>query len=224
MSRSRTSSDSPGGGHRSPGVLLVLSAPSGAGKTTLVRALMAADPAVRFSVSYTTRDPRPGEAHGTDYHFVSPATFQCMVADGQFLEHAVVFGNHYGTGQRQVEELLAGGYHVLLEIDWQGARQIKARMPACRTVFILPPSLAELEHRLRSRGTDSDEVIRRRFGQALDDMAHWAEFDYVVVNDRLDAAVSGLQQILAGRAPEFATGSGSASERARAILGGPQSL
>ncbi len=202
-----------------PGVLLVLSAPSGAGKTTLVKALMESDPRLRFSVSYTTRPPRPGEVPDRDYHFVSPDEFRQMVAGQQLLEHAEVFGNFYGTGQAQVNELLAGGHHVLLEIDWQGARQIKARMPGCRTVFILPPSLTELERRLRTRGTDSEDVIRRRFGQALDDMSHWAEFDFVVVNDDLTTAVAGVRRILAGEARDLATDSPAAAGRALLVLG-----
>ena len=200
-------------------MLLVLSAPSGAGKTTLVRELMASDPRLRFSVSYTTRPPRPGEVPDRDYHFVSPDEFRQMVAGQQLLEHAEVFGNFYGTGRAQVDELLADGHHVLLEIDWQGARQIKARMPGCRTVFILPPSLAELERRLRTRGTDSEDVIRRRFGQALDDMSHWAEFDFVVVNDDLTKAVASVRRILAGEASDLATDSPAAARRARLVLG-----
>ena len=201
------------------GTLLVLSAPSGAGKTTLVKALLARDPSLRFSVSYTTRPPRPGETPGKDYCFVDRAQFEQMVRQGEFLEHAEVFGNCYGTSRAQVEALLAAGHDVLLEIDWQGARQIRANAPACRTVFVMPPSVAELERRLRSRATDSDEVIRRRLGQALDDIAHWAEFDFVVVNDVLTDAVDGLIAILRGDSAALASTAPAIAARARAILG-----
>ena len=200
------------------GSLLVLSAPSGAGKTTLVKALLAHDPGLRFSVSYTTRPLRPGETDGTDYCFVDPARFQQMVSQGEFLEHAEVFGNRYGTSRAQVDALRAGGHDVLLEIDWQGARQIRANAPDCRTVFILPPSAPELERRLRTRATDSDDVIRRRLGQARDDMAHWAEFDFVIINDALDQAVAGLVAILRGDGAHLATTNATLAARARAIL------
>jgi guanylate kinase len=201
------------------GTLLVLSAPSGAGKTTLVKALLARDPSLRFSISYTTRPPRPGETDGRDYCFVDRARFQQMVSQEEFLEHAEVFGNCYGTSRTQVEVLRTGGHDVLLEIDWQGARQIRANAPDCRTVFILPPSVAELERRLRSRGTDSEAVIRRRLGQALDDMAHWAEFDFVIVNEILDEAVNGLIAILRGDSGLLASTAPVTAARARAILG-----
>jgi guanylate kinase len=201
------------------GTLLVLSAPSGAGKTTLVKSLLARDPTLRFSISYTTRPPRPGELDGEDYCFVDRAQFLQMVSKGEFLEHAEVFGNCYGTSRAQVEELRNGGHDVLLEIDWQGARQIRANAPDCRTVFILPPSVAELERRLRSRATDSEEVIRRRLGQALDDIAHWAEFDFVVVNEVLTEAVDGLIAILRGDSANLASTAPATAARARAILG-----
>jgi guanylate kinase len=201
------------------GTLLVLSAPSGAGKTTLVKALLARDPSLRFSISYTTRKPRPGEAPGKDYCFVDPEQFQQMVAAGEFLEHAEVFGNFYGTSRAQVEDLRAGGHDVLLEIDWQGARQIRANAPDCRTVFIMPPSVTELERRLRTRATDSEDVIRRRLDQALDDMSHWAEFDFVVINDALADAVDGLIAILQGKSSHLASSATATAARARAILG-----
>ena len=200
------------------GSLLVLSAPSGAGKTTLVKALLAHDAGLRFSVSYTTRPLRPGETDGTDYCFVDPLRFQKMVSQGEFLEHAEVFGNCYGTSRRQVDALRAGGHDVLLEIDWQGARQIRANAPDSLTVFILPPSLTELERRLRSRATDSDDVIRRRLGQARDDMAHWAEFDFVIINEVLDEAVVGLAAILRGDGAHLTTQNAALAARARAIL------
>lgn len=218
MSRSRTSNN-PSDGTPRRGSLLVLSAPSGAGKTTLVKALLARDPSLRFSISCTTRPPRPGETDGKDYHFIDRARFQQMVDQGEFLEHAAVFGNFYGTSRAQVEALRAEGHDVLLEIDWQGAQQIRANAPDCRTVFILPPSVAELERRLRSRATDSDEVIRRRLGQALDDMSHWAEFGFIVVNERLDEAVDGLIAILSGDGSSLASTNAATAARAKGIVG-----
>jgi guanylate kinase len=179
--------------------LFVISAPSGAGKTTLVRALMEREPELRMSVSYTTRARRPGEQDGQHYHFVSPETFETMVDDGAFLEHARVFDNCYGTSRAQVEGLLAEGRGVVLEIDWQGARQVRAAMPESVGVFILPPSRAELERRLRGRATDSEAVIRRRLADAVTDMSHWQEFDYVVVNDAFDAALEALSDVVRGR-------------------------
>lgn len=185
--------------------LWVFSAPSGAGKTTLVRALMARRPGLRFSVSYTTRPARPGERDGQDYHFVTPARFTEMVAHDEFLEYAEVFGRHYGTARTQVEALLAAGHDVLLEIDWQGARQVRARMPTCRSVFILPPSLEELERRLRGRGTDDETVIARRLAEAQGDVTHWHEFDYVIINAALDSALAELEAVLEGRGEGLAT-------------------
>jgi len=220
VSRSRTSSDAAGAAALRRGTLLVLSAPSGAGKTTLVKALLARDPGLRFSISYTTRQARPGETPGKDYCFVDREQFGNMAAAGEFLEHAEVFGNFYGTSKAQVEALIAAGHDVLLEIDWQGARQIRANAPDCRTVFILPPSVAELERRLRTRATDSEDVIRRRLGQALDDISHWAEFDFVVVNEVLEEAVDGLIAILQGDSPHLASSAPGTAARARAILGG----
>lgn len=182
----------------SRGQLFVFSAPSGAGKTTLVRRVMRARPNLTFSISYTTRPRRAGEVDGRDYHFLSREQFVAMRDAGEFLEHAGVFGNDYGTGRRQVESLRDAGRDVLLEIDWQGARQVRANQPDCCSVFIMPPSVAELERRLRGRGTDVESVIERRLGEAVDDMAHWAEFDHVVVNDRLDDATAALLAIMAG--------------------------
>lgn len=200
------------------GTLLVLSAPSGAGKTTLVKSLLARDPGLRFSISYTTRNPRPGEQDGQDYCFVSRERFAEMADAGEFLEHAEVFGNRYGTSKAQVEKLIAAGHDVLLEIDWQGARQIRANAPDCRTVFIMPPSVTELERRLRTRATDSEDVIRRRLSQALDDMGHWAEFDFLVVNEELGPAVDGLVAILGGQGAALATTAPATAARARHIL------
>jgi guanylate kinase len=181
------------------GRLYVVSAPSGAGKTSLVRALMEREPRIRFSVSYTTRKPRPNEIPGRDYHFVTPERFADMVARDEFLEHAQVFDNCYGTGVRTVEEALANGERLLLEIDWQGARQVRARLPEARSIFILPPTRQALEQRLKGRSTDSDEVIRRRLQDAAQDLTHWAEFDYVVINDHFDAALEDLRAVVEDR-------------------------
>jgi guanylate kinase len=189
-----------------PHRLFVLSAPSGAGKTSLVKALLAADPALAVSVSHTTRTPRPHEVNGRDYHFVSRQKFLGLVADGAFLEHAQVFDNFYGTGREQIDQKLAAG-NVLLEIDWQGARQVRASRPDCVSVFILPPSRAVLEQRLRSRATDSDAVIARRLRDAASDMSHCQEFDYAVVNDNFATATADLQRIIGG------SGTGLAAKR-----------
>jgi guanylate kinase len=181
------------------GRLYVVSAPSGAGKTSLVKALMEREPRIRFSVSYTTRKPRPNEVPGRDYHFVTTERFAEMAARGEFLEHAQVFDNSYGTGVHTVEEALANGEQLLLEIDWQGAAQVRARLPEARSIFILPPSRASLEQRLRARSTDTDAVIKRRLQDAAQDLTHWAEFDYVVINDRFEAALADLQAIVEDR-------------------------
>jgi len=201
------------------GKLFVLSAPSGAGKTTLTRALLTADPQLRFSVSFTTRAPRPGETDGLDYRFVDRARFEAMIAAGELLEHAEVFGNYYGTGRAQVESHTRAGRHVLLDIDWQGARQVRERMPESVLIFVLPPSLAELERRLRGRATDSDEVIRRRLSEAVADMSHWPEFDYVVINERMDTALGQLQAIIAGRGAEQRSTEPGIRQRAGAMMG-----
>ncbi len=181
-----------------PGTLFVISAPSGAGKTTLTRHLLAEDPSLKFSVSYTTRKPRPGEQHGRDYFFVDRPEFERMIAAGELLEHARVFDNYYGTGRAQIEVHTRAGTNVLLDIDWQGARQVRAAMPTSVLIFIMPPSLAELERRLRGRATDSEEVIARRLSEARDDIQRWHEFDYVVVNEVFDRALAELKAIVAG--------------------------
>ncbi|HEX7375259.1 MAG TPA: guanylate kinase [Steroidobacteraceae bacterium] len=177
----------------------MIAAPSGAGKTTLVRALMEREPHLRFSISYTTRARRPNEVHGKDYYFVTRDEFERMVAAGAFLEHAQVFDNCYGTPRQQVEESLAAGQDLILEIDWQGAAQVRAALPECISIFILPPSRSELERRLRGRGTDAEDVIRRRLADAASDMTHWREFDHVVVNEVFPAALRALLAIVAGR-------------------------
>src|SRR5258707_9850389 len=181
------------------GRLYVVSAPSGAGKTSLVKALMEIEPRIRFSVSYTTRKPRPNEIPGRDYHFVSAERFREMIANDEFLEHARVFDNCYGTGVRTVQEALLNGEELLLEIDWQGARQVRARIPEACSIFILPPSRHALELRLKGRSTDSDQVIQRRLRDAAEDLGHWSEFDYVVINDRFEQAIEDLQAIVENR-------------------------
>jgi guanylate kinase len=179
-----------------PGRLFVIAAPSGAGKTSLVRALLEREPSLKFSISYTTRPPRSSEVDGRDYFFVSEPRFLEMIEADAFLEHARVFDYWYGTGAEHVAELLAAGYSVVLEIDWQGARQVRARAPHAESVFILPPNVAELERRLRGRKTDSEAVIERRLRDALSDMTHWSEFDHLVVNDDFEAALGRLAGII----------------------------
>ena len=185
--------------------LFVIAAPSGAGKTTLVKALVTRNPELRFSISYTTRPKRRNEADGVDYLFVDKDRFNELRDEGALLESAEVFDNHYGTSRAQVEEHLDGGHNVVLEIDWQGARQVRESMPECITIFILPPSHKELVRRLRDRRTDSREVIDRRLRDAVSDMSHWDEFDYVVINDDLDQAVADLEGVLAGHGEAQAT-------------------
>jgi guanylate kinase len=179
------------------GFMFVLSSPSGAGKTTLSRLLMQEEQNLRMSVSVTTRPKRPGEVDGVDYHFVTPETFSTMVARGDLLEHATVFGNSYGTPKQYVEEALAGGTDMLFDIDWQGTQQLKN---TCRkdlaSVFILPPSMAELENRLRKRAQDSDEVVRYRMAKAADEIIHWDAYDYVVINHDVTETLEQIRHIL----------------------------
>lgn len=186
--------------------LFVLAAPSGAGKTTLVHALVARHPEIRFSISYTTRPQRRNEADGVDYLFVDKASFESLRERGELLESATVYDNLYGTSRKQVEGHLREGHDVILEIDWQGARQVRESMPDCITIFILPPSIDELEKRLRDRRTDSGEVIDRRLRAAISDISHWSEFDYVIINDDLDQAVADIEAVLAGQGAASATG------------------
>ena len=187
------------------GKLFVFAAPSGAGKTTLVHAMVAKHPELRFSISYTTRKPRRNEANGVDYLFVSEEEFTRLRDAGEMLEYAEVFDHYYATSRSQVEKHLADKRNVILEIDWQGARQVRESMPECITVFILPPSIEELERRLRDRRTDAPEVIERRLRDALSDMSHWDEFDYVIINDELDKAVADLEAVLAGQGEACST-------------------
>ena len=181
------------------GQLWVIAAPSGAGKTSMVRALLERDPKLHFSISYTTRARRSSEVDGRDYFFVTEAHFLEMVRGDAFLEHARVFDHWYGTGRDHVASLLAAGHTVVLEIDWQGARQVRERAPGSRSVFILPPNVAELERRLRGRKTDSEAVIERRLQDALGDMTHWTEFDHVVINDDFATALEQLAAVVGGR-------------------------
>ncbi|MDD2721275.1 MAG: guanylate kinase [Gallionella sp.] len=178
------------------GSLFIISAPSGAGKTSLVHALLANNPQIDLSVSYTTRAPRDGEVNGAAYHFVSRETFHEMATAGEFLESAEVYGNFYGTSQSWINQENAKDRDILLEIDWQGATQVRRLFPDCITIFILPPSLEALEQRLKGRGKDSAEVIARRMAAVRDDVAHVAEFDYVIINDNLDEALQELNAVV----------------------------
>jgi len=187
------------------GKLFVFAAPSGAGKTTLVHAVVTKHPELRFSISYTTRKPRRNEADGVDYLFVTKNEFMHLRNRGEMLEYAEVFDNYYATSRSQVEEHLADNRSVVLEIDWQGARQVRESMPECVTIFILPPSVEELERRLRDRRTDAPEVIERRLRDALSDMSHWGEFDHVIINDDLNQAISDLEDVLGGRGDASST-------------------
>ncbi|HEY4968481.1 MAG TPA: guanylate kinase [Steroidobacteraceae bacterium] len=202
------------------GRLYVVSAPSGAGKTSLVKALMEREPRIRYSVSYTTRKPRPNEVAGRDYHFVDVERFDEMAAQGEFLEHARVFDNCYGTGVRAVEEALALGEQLLLEIDWQGARQVRARLPEARSIFILPPSRDSLQQRLKARSTDADAVIERRLKDAAQDITRWGEFDYVVINDRFDRALADLQAIVEDRGSQLTAQRAEVTALAAKLLAG----
>ena len=175
------------------GTLFIVAAPSGAGKTTLVRLLLEQDRQVRLSVSYTTRAPRPGEENGREYHFVSVADFLAMKERGDFLEWAEVHGNYYGSSRVWIESQMQSGQDMLLEIDWQGAQQMRRQFPEAVSVFILPPSIAELEQRLRRRGADSEDVIARRVAGALGEMRHVDEFDFVIINNDLDVALGELK-------------------------------
>ena len=179
------------------GLLVILSSPSGAGKSTLSRMLMNWDPTMRFSVSATTRAPRPGEADGREYYFRSRAAFHAMVAAGEMLEHAEVFGNLYGSPRAPVETAMQTGIDTVFDIDWQGGQQIKQAMRGdVVSVFVLPPSIRELDRRLRSRGQDSDEVIAGRMAKSRDEISHWAEYDYVLINDDLDQTFGRLKTLL----------------------------
>lgn len=181
------------------GTLFVVAAPSGAGKSTLVNAVLASVPGISLSISFTSRAPRPGERHAEHYHFVTEAEFRRMIAAGEFFEHAVVHGDLKGTARQSVEPQLAAGRDVLLEIDWQGARQVRAKVPDCVSIFILPPSRQALEQRMRARGQDSEAVIVRRLAAAREEISHFGEFDYLVVNDLFETAVAEMRSIFLAR-------------------------
>ena len=181
------------------GTLFIISAPSGAGKTSLVKALLDVTDDISVSVSHTTRDMRPGEENGVDYHFTDIETFKKMIDEDAFLENAMVFDNFYGTAQASIEEKLKAGEDVILEIDWQGAAQVRKIMPNCVSIFILPPSRNELEKRLQGRGQDSEEVIARRMRDAVNEISHYPEFEYLVVNDDFDMALVELQSVILAR-------------------------
>lgn len=181
------------------GEIYVIAAPSGAGKTSLVKALTESMPGLAPSVSHTTRSPRPGEKDAVHYHFITQAEFDTMVSDGEFLEHAHVYGNSYGTAHSEVNHKLDLGTDILLDIDWQGARQVKRHYPDAHTIFIMPPSREELRRRLHHRGQDSEEVIKRRMLKAIDEMDHYTEFDYLVINDQFDDALADLQTLVRSR-------------------------
>jgi guanylate kinase len=181
------------------GTLYVISAPSGAGKTSLVAGMLRNDGRLGVSVSHTTRPMREGEQHGVNYHFVSRDEFEAMIGRGDFLEHADVFGNYYGTSQVWVRETLATGQDVILEIDWQGAEQVRRLIPECVGIFIVPPSAEVLRERLTGRGTDAPEVVERRLAEATDECSHAVEFDYLVVNDNFDVALADLLAIVRGQ-------------------------
>ncbi len=204
----------------SRGLLLVVSSPSGAGKTTLCSRLRSEFPKVEFSVSYTTRAPRPGEADGVEYHFVDTPTFQDMVARDEFAEYALVHGNNYGTSARLVREAIDQGRSLLFDIDYQGGRQLRQEFPDMVSVFILPPSIAELERRLRSRGTDSDEVIARRVRVARQELRHYTEYDYLIMNENLGQAYDALRGIYVAHMHTRAR----QASLAQAVLSGQESL
>ncbi|KFD22335.1 MULTISPECIES: guanylate kinase [Tatumella] len=180
------------------GTLYIVSAPSGAGKSSLIQALLKTQPLydTQVSVSHTTRDIRPGEVAGEHYYFVSKDEFRTMIAENAFLEYAEVFGNYYGTSRQAIEQVLSTGVDVFLDIDWQGAQQIRHQMPEARSIFVLPPSKDELDRRLRGRGQDSEDIIEKRMAKAVDEMSHYAEYDYLIVNDDFDLALSDLKTII----------------------------
>lgn len=196
------------------GSLFIVTAPSGAGKTSLVKALLEKTSGLEVSVSYTTRKPRPGEQNGVHYHFVDVPAFERMIAEGLFLEHAKVFENYYGTSREKVAEKLQHGVDLILEIDWQGARQVRTFFPNAVGIFVLPPSRTVLEQRLRNRNTDSDTVINRRLQDAVSDMSHYAEFEFVVVNDDFERALVDMRTIVAAQRLRLST----SQERLKSVL------
>ena len=177
------------------GTLYIVAAPSGAGKSSLVNAVLSRESGIALSISFTSRKARPGERHAQHYHFIDKEEFEAMIGKGDFFEHALVHGDYKGTAKQSVEPQLAAGKDVLLEIDWQGARQVREKLPDAISIFILPPSKDALETRMRNRGQDSAEVIKQRLANAREEMSHYSEFDYVIVNEHFDAAVSELRAI-----------------------------
>lgn len=202
------------------GALIVVAAPSGAGKTTLVHELLHRLPDLKFSISHTTRKPRSSETDGVDYFFVDDDEFKAMAAAGDFLEHALVFDHWYGTSKAYVDAERSRGVTVLLEIDWQGAQQVRRAAPDAKTIFILPPSVPELERRLRGRGTDSDQTIARRLGDSVSDMHHWDEFDFIIINDDVAEAADALTEVVAGDGQAYASERAATRERVERILAG----
>jgi len=197
----------------------VVAAPSGGGKTSLISALLKKDERTRLSVSHTTRPPRPGEKDGVHYHFIDEPAFLELVSQDAFLEHARVFDHHYGTGRQSVERQLAAGYDVILDIDWQGARQIRTAFPSCCSIFIIPPSLEELRQRLAGRGQDSAKVIQRRMQDAQAEISHWTEFDFLIINDDFDEALSDLHSIIRSGKPDRAVNKQQCREILAELLG-----
>ncbi|MGH8382045.1 guanylate kinase [Pseudomonas sp.] len=181
--------------NHSSGTLYIVSAPSGAGKTSLVKALIDADNSIQVSVSHTTRAMRPGEAHGVNYHFVGHTEFKLMIEQGDFLEQAEVFGNFYGTSRSALQQTLDQGHDLILEIDWQGAQQVRKLMPEARSIFILPPTQEALRQRLTNRGQDSDEIIEGRMREAVSEMSHYDEYDFVIINDDFATALEDLKAV-----------------------------
>ncbi|PLX62751.1 guanylate kinase [Sedimenticola selenatireducens] len=202
----------------STGTLFIVSAPSGAGKTSLLKALVETEERVRVSISHTTRPKRPGETDDLDYHFVAQDTFTGMVEAGAFLEHAEVFGNYYGTSEAGIREQMEQGNDVILEIDWQGAQQVRARFPGTVSVFILPPTPEALRQRLGNRGQDSEAVIQRRLGEAREEMSHYPEYDYIVVNDLFDQALGELRAIITAQRLRQPIQAERLQERLRSLL------
>lgn len=201
------------------GTLFIVSAPSGAGKTSLLKALVETEDRIRVSVSHTTRPKRPGEVDAVDYHFVDREVFSRMVQSNAFLEHAEVFGNHYGTSEAGIREQLEQGNDVILEIDWQGAQQVRQRFPETVSIFILPPTPQALRQRLGNRGQDSAEVIERRLGEAREEMLHYAEYDYIVVNDLFEQALGELRAVITAQRLRQPLQTVALADRLKALLG-----
>ncbi len=200
------------------GTLFIVSAPSGAGKTSLLKALVETEDQIKVSVSHTTRSMRPGERDGEDYHFTSQDAFGELIGQGAFLEHAEVFGNFYGTSESSIRSLLASGLDVILEIDWQGAQQVRKRFSDAVSIFILPPTPQALQQRLHGRGQDSDEVIQRRLAEARDEMSHYPEYDYIIVNDQFEVALGELRSVITAQRYRQSPQSERLAERLAALL------